>query len=169
MAKLPSILQDMNTFFRDQSYAGQCNTLTLPPIAVKTATFVLAGVGGDMEVNLNKLAAMVSEVTISNYSSRIIDLLGSKESREEVMTFRGAMDDDGTLRTVVVRQQGFWKELNFNEWKPEEEATNKFSIAVEMFELEVDGQEIIHIDKMNNIFRVNGVDRNEQIRTALAQ
>lgn len=169
MARMPSVLSDINAFFRDDSYAGQCNTVTLPKIAVKTATYVMAGVGGDIEKSLNKLEAMESTVTISNYADRVINLLGSNDSRDEVMTFRGAMDDDGTIRTVVVRQQGFWKQLDFNEWKPEEEATNQFTIAVEMFELEIDGREIIHIDKMNNRFRVNGVDRNAAIRAALAQ
>lgn len=170
MARLPSVLQDMNAFFRDDSYAGLCNTLTLPTIAVKTADFVLAGIGGDMEKALNKLEALESTVTISNYASRVINLLGSNDSRDEVMTFRGAMDNDGgSISTVIVRQQGLWKSLEFNEWAPENEGTNQFTIAVEMFELEIDGVEVIHIDKMNNVFRVNGVDRNEAIRTALAQ
>jgi P2 family phage contractile tail tube protein len=169
MARLPSVLQDMNAFFRDSSYAGQCNTVTLPTVAVKTADFVMAGVGGDMQKGLNKLEAMESTVTISNYAPRIIGLLGSNDSRDEVMTFRGALDDDGTIRTVIVRQQGLWKQMEFNEWAPESEGTNQFTISVEMFELEIDGQEVIHVDKMNNVFRVNGVDRNAAIRSALAQ
>jgi uncharacterized protein len=35
--------------------------------------------------------------------------------------------------------------------------------------MEVDGRELIHIDKLNNRFRVNGKDRNKEIREALAQ
>ncbi|MFD2954775.1 phage major tail tube protein, partial [Klebsiella pneumoniae] len=47
MAKLPSVLLDINAFFKDESFAGVCNTVTLPKIVTKTTDFVLAGVAGD--------------------------------------------------------------------------------------------------------------------------
>lgn len=169
MAKLPSVLVDMNAFFKDQSYAGLCNTVTLPKVVTKTIDQTMAGVAGDIERDVGKLEKLECEVTITDYSGTVIGLVGSRDSRDEVFTLRGAVDVDGTIKTVIVRQQGFWKSVEFNEWKPESEATTKFAIAVEMFELEIDGTEVIHIDKMNNVFRINGVDRNEAIRTALAQ
>lgn len=169
MAALPSILVDMNAFIKDKSFAGLCNTVTLPKIVTKTIDQTLAGVAGDIERDIGKLEKLESEVTISDYSPDVVSLVGSRNSRDEVFTLRGAVDVDGQIKTVIVRQQGMWKSLELNEWKPESEATNKFAIAVEMFELEIDGKELIHIDKMNNKFRVNGVDRNDAIRAALAQ
>lgn len=169
MAKLPSILVDINAFFKDESYAGLCNAMTIPKIVTKTIDQTMAGVAGDIERDIGKLEKLESEVTISDYATKVIDLVGSRTSRDEVFTVRGAVDVDGTVKTIIVRQQGFWKSVEFNEWKPESEATSKFAIAVEMFELEIDGKEVIHIDKMNNVFRVNGVDRNTAIREALAQ
>ena len=169
MAKLPSVLVDINAFFKDESYAGLCNTMTLPKVVTKTIDQTMAGVAGDIERDVGKLEKLECEVTITDYSGKVIDLVGSRTSRDEVFTVRGAVDMDGTIKTVIVRQQGFWKSLEFNEWKPESEATNKFAIAVEMFEVEIDGKEVIHIDKMNNVFRINGTDRNQAIREALAQ
>lgn len=169
MAKLPSVLNDINAFFKDESYAGLCNTVTLPKVVVKTVDQVLAGVAGDIERDVGKLEKLESEVTISDYSPKVLALVGSRTSRDEVFVVRGAMDRDGEISTVIVRQAGFWKSTEFNEFKPETEATTKFAIAVEFYELEIDGTEVIHIDKMNNIFRVGGVDRNEEIRAALAQ
>lgn len=169
MAKLPSILVDVNAFFKDESFAGLCNTMSIPKILTKTIDQTLSGVAGDIERDVGKLEKLESEVTISDYSEKVLDLIGSRESRDEVFTVRGALDVNGQIKTVVVRQQGFWKGVEFNEFKPESEATSKFSIAVEMFEMEVDGRELIHIDKLNNRFRVNGKDRNKEIREALAQ
>ena len=80
-----------------------------------------------------------------------------------------ALDVGDKISTLVVNMQGYWKGVEFNELEPEKEATTKFSIAVEVYTFELDGKEIIHIDKMNNIFRINGVDRNKETRTALAQ
>lgn len=168
-AKLPSILVDINSFFRDESFAGRCNTVTLPKIVVKTMDMVMAGVAGDMERELGRLEKLEAEVTISDYSDRVTSLLGARNSREEVIELRGGVERDSGMKTVIVRLQGFWKSAEFNEWAPEKEATMKFAIAVELFHFELDGKELIYIDKLNNEFRVNGVDRNKELRTALAQ
>lgn len=169
MAQMPSVLVDINCFFNDESFAGLANTMTLPKIVTKTIDMTMAGVAGDMARDTGRLEKLECEVTISHYASRVIGLVGDRESREEVFIARGAVDVDGVIKTVVVRQQGFWREVEFNEWAPEKESTTKFAIDVEMFEFELDGKELIHIDKLANIFRVNGKDRNEAIRTALAQ
>ena len=169
MAKLPSILVDINSFFRDESFAGTCNTVTLPKVVTKTMDLVMSGVGGDIERSLSRLEKLECEVTISDYSARITDLLGSRDSREEVFVLRGGLDRDDGMKTVIIRMQGFWKSTEFSDWAPEQEATMKFAIAVELFHFEVDGREVIYIDKLNNIFRVNGKDRNKEIRAALAQ
>ncbi|MFW1108924.1 hypothetical protein CGI16_23265 [Vibrio parahaemolyticus] len=170
MAKLPSVLVDINAFFKDESFAGVCNTVTLPKIVTKTTDFVLAGVAGDIERDLGKLEKLESEVTISDYSSKVIDLVGNRESRDQQFVIRGAVDVDGTIKSVVVRMQGFWKSYEHGgDFKPEEEAALKFAIGVEVYELEIDGKEVVFIDKLNNVFRVNGNDRNQAIREALAQ
>ncbi|EIU5460386.1 TPA: phage major tail tube protein [Pseudomonas aeruginosa] len=168
-ARLPSVLVDMNAFFQDQSFAGLCNALTLPKIVTKTMDAMMSGTAGEVERDLGRLEKMEAEVTISDYPDKVTDLIGSRASRDEVFTIRGAIDRDGVIKTVIVKMQGFWKSLEFNEWKPESEATEKFGIAVEFFSFEVDGKERIYVDKLNNIFRVNGKDRNKEIRQALGQ
>lgn len=166
---LPRILVDINAFFLDESFAGRCNTVTLPKIVTKTTDHTLAGVAGDIERDIGKLEKLECEVTISDYPERVIGLVGDRASRDEVFVVRGALDVGGSIKTVIVRQQGFWKSVELNEFKPEADATTKFAIAVDMFELEIDGKEVIHIDKLNNVFRINGADRNTAIREALAQ
>ena len=166
---LPSILVDINAFIKDTSFVGVCNALTLPKVVTKTVDQVLAGSAGDVERDLGKLEKLESEVTISDYNDAVIGLVGDRASRDEVFSVRGALDVGSSIKTVIVRMQGLWKSVEFNEFKPEAEATTKFAIAVEMFEIEIDGKEVIHIDKLNNVFRVNGVDRNQSIREALAQ
>lgn len=169
MSKLPTTINDVNAFIKDTDFAGQANTATLPKIVTKTVDMVLAGVAGDVERDLGKLEKLESDVTISDYSPLVLDLVGSRASRDETLTLRGALDVGERISTLVVKMQGYWKGVEFNEFKPETEATTKFSIAVEVYTLELDGKEIIHIDKMNNIFRINGKDRNKEIREALAQ
>lgn len=169
-AKLPSMLVDINAFFNDKSFAGLCNTVSLPKVVTKTVDQVLSGVAGDIERDIGKLEKLECEVTISDYSSEIIDLLGSRDSRDKVFIVRGYVDTDKGGIGVAVKMQGFWKSMEHGgEFKPEEEASLKFAIAVDVYTFEVEGKEILHIDKMLNIYRVNGKDRNEEWRKALAQ
>ncbi|PMN73146.1 phage major tail tube protein [Enterovibrio norvegicus] len=170
MARLPSIINDINAFFKDESFAGLCNTVTLPKVVVKTTDMVLAGYAGDIERDLGKLEKLESEVTISAFDPKVIDLVGDRASRDEQFVIRGAVDADGQIKSVIIRMQGFWKSYEHGgDFKGEEEATLKFAIAVDVYGLEIDGKEVVFIDKPNNIFRVNGKDRNQAIREALAQ
>ena len=170
MARLPSMLEDINAHFGDESFAGLCNTVSLPKIVVKTVDQVLSGVAGDVERSIGKLEKLECEVTISDYSSKIIGFVGDDSSRDEVFIVRGYVKTDAGEMAVAVKMQGLWKSIEHGgEFKPEEEASMKFAIAVEVYTLEIDGKEIIHIDKMLNIFRINGIDRNEKKRAALAQ
>ncbi len=170
MAKLPSILVDINSFFADESFAGLCNTVTLPKIVIKTVDQVLAGVAGDIERDIGKLEKLECEVTVVDYNSKIIDLVGDRSSRDEQFIVRGYVNTNSGDMSVAVKMQGFWKSMEHGgEFKPEEEAALKFAIAVEVYTFEIDEKEIIHVDKMNNIYRVNGKDRNKKWREALAQ
>lgn len=169
MAKLPSVLVDMNAFLLDESFAGLVNKTTLPKIVTKMAETALSGTAGAVERSLGRLEKMEMEVTISDYHPTIKGLVGSNAGRSEVIVLRGALDQDGSVVPVVVRFSGFWKDTDLGEWTPEKELEIKSNVAVEHFELEVAGRELVFIDKMMNIWRMNGVDRNKEIRAALGQ
>ncbi|TBM39802.1 phage major tail tube protein [Vibrio cholerae] len=170
MARIPSVLVDFNVFLNGTSFAGVANKVTLPKIVTKTIDFDGAGIGGTMKRDIGKLEAMESEMTVSDYSDRLFELIGSRQSKDEIVTLKGALDVGGVIKHLVVRQSGFWREVEFNEFAAGGvEATTKYVLDVEFFELVVDGKELLYIDKLNNIFRVKGKDRNKEIRQALGQ
>lgn len=168
MASVPSILTDMNAFFKDESYAGVCNTVTLPKIAFKTTDFTAAGIAGDVERNLHRLEKLECEITISDYRASVLELLGQPESAQEEFRIRGSLDVNGEIKAVMVKLRGLWKSMELNEFKPESEATMKFSIAPDLYQYELDGNELFYIDKKNYELRINGEDRTKKIREALA-
>ena len=168
-AKLPSVLVDINCFFRDESYAGLINKLTLPKIAVKMAEKAMSGVAGSMERSLGRLEKMEAEIIIDAFHDRVMEMPGSNASREELFVVKGALDEDGTIGDLVVRFSGFWKDMDFGEMSPEKETEVKSAIAVEHFEIEINGRELVYVDKLTNVWRMNGVDRTAEIRRALGQ
>lgn len=169
MAQLPHVLTDLNAFLREESWAGVCNAITLPKIAWKMADQTLSGVAGDIERSLGKLEKLESEFVLSKYSDEISDMVGSPASREQIITIRGAVDVGDSYIGVVVRIGGFWKSMELPEWKPSSETEIKLSVACEHFELEVDGREVVYVDKMTNVIRMAGTDRNKELRNLLGQ
>ena len=65
----------------------------------------------------------------------------------------------------VVR--GFFKELDFDSWKPAEKATLKCSVACTYYKLAVGESELIEIDPINMIRNVNGADQLAAFREIL--
>lgn len=170
MAGIPSVLVDFNAFLNEKSYAGKANKITLPKIVMKTLDFDGAGIGGTVKRSVGKLEAMDLGIEVSDYSTDVMGLIGSRSSRNKPVTLRGALDRDGEIKTVVVRLSGFWNDLEFNEWVPGSEASNKVVVNLEYIQLEVDGKIMLEIDKLNNKFiGADGKDRNEEIRNALGQ
>lgn len=169
MAKLPHILTDMNVFLLDESFAGQLNSMTMPKFVVKMVEKATSGTAGGIERSLGRLEKLEAEVNIEAYVPQIIGLVGSNAARDEVLILRGALDVDGGHVALVVRFSGFWKDLDLGEMKPEAETTVKSMVAIEHFELEIDGKEVIYLDKLTNVWRMAGVDRTAEIRACLGQ
>lgn len=169
--RIPSVLVDFNAFLKNDSFAGVANKVTLPKVATKSIEFDGAGIAGTMKRDVGKLEAMESEITISDYRAAVLDLIGSRESRDEMLVVKGALDINGDVKPLVVRMSGFWREVEFNEFAAGGvEATTKFSIDIEFFEMELEGKVLLSIDKLNNDFiGPNGKNRNEEIKKALGQ
>lgn len=169
MAKLPHVLTDMNAFLKDESYAGQVNKMTMPKFVVKMVEKATSGTAGAIERSLGRLEKLESEINIDAFVPQIIGMVGSNASRDEVLILRGALDVDGGHVPLVVRFSGFWKDLDLGELAPESETAVKSMVAIEHFELEIDGREVIYVDKLTNVWRMNGEDRTAEIRACLGQ
>lgn len=169
MAKLPHVLTDMNVFLKDESFAGQLNTMTMPKLVVKMVEKATSGTAGSIERSLGRLEKLETEISLEAFAPTIIGMVGSNASRDEVIILRGALDVDGGHVPLIVRLSGFWADMDMGEFKPEGEVTVKSRVALEHFELEIDGREVIYLDKLTNIWRMNGEDRNAQIRACLGQ
>ncbi|MGL5589075.1 MAG: phage major tail tube protein [Aeromonas veronii] len=168
-AKLPHILSDMNVFLMDETFAGQMNKMTMPEFVLKVVDKVTSGTAGTIERSLGRLEKLESEVRIEAYHARVTGLVGSNKGREETLILRGALDVDGGHVPLIVRFNGLWKSMALGEWAPESEVDIKCKVAIEHFELEIDGKEFIYIDKLTNVWRMNGVDLTKEIRACLGQ
>lgn len=81
-------------------------------------------------------------------------------------SFAGSYQRDDTGETVAVEvvMRGRQKEIDTGEGKQGEDTESKISVVCTYFRLTMDGKELVEIDTINMIEKVNGVDRLEQHR-----
>ncbi|WP_252341116.1 phage major tail tube protein, partial [Escherichia coli] len=82
--------------------------------------------------------------------------------RHKVRQFQ--RDDTGETVAVEVVMRGRQKEIDTGEGKQGEDTESKISVVCTYFRLTMDGKELVEIDTINMIEKVNGVDRLEQHR-----
>jgi uncharacterized protein len=76
-------------------------------------------------------------------------------------------DDTGEVSAVEVVLRGRHKEIDFGEYKQGEDTETKVATECTYFKLTVDGKELIEVDIVNMVEKVNGVDRLAEHRKAI--
>ncbi len=68
---------------------------------------------------------------------------------------------------MEILARGRHEEIDFGDAAPGEDTEHKITTALTYYKLTVDGEEIVEIDLLNFIFKVNGKDLLEEHRRAL--
>ena len=167
---LPTTLSDFQVFFLDEGWAGVVNKLTLPDIEFKTETFTASATGGEKEKVLPILKALKPKVNFSDYSAKVLGLVGNPQGREEPLTFRGSIDRDGVAVGVKITMQGDWFKSSIGEVSSGgQEAMVELEGSLLAYKIEIDGKEVIDIDLRTRVYKTDGIDHWEAIRKNIAQ
>lgn len=101
------------------------------------------------------------------------DLTFLMTPHEHVLTVRAAQQtlEGGTGRSGVAAMRyvlrGRFATANLGELSPNEEANTQIDIEPTMLKIFRDGREIFALDKLNGVYRVNGVDMMAEVEAAL--
>jgi P2 family phage contractile tail tube protein len=155
---LPQILKNFNLYVDGKGYAGRIEELTLPKLTLKTEEFQGGGMSAPVEIDMG-MEKLEMELTFAEYDQELFKLFGLTNGSEVAFTIRGAVQSTGTPDPVIVNVRGFFKELDFDTWKPAEKATLKCSVACTYYKLSIKGVELIEIDPINMVRNVNGADQ----------
>ena len=163
---LPKILKNFNAYVDGRGYAGRIEEITLPKLTIKTEDYQGAGMSAPVEIDLG-MEKLEMDLTFSEYDPELFKLFGLTNGSEFALTLRGALQGSGETSPVVINVRGYFKEMDFDSWKPAEKATLKCSVACNYYKLTIDGVELIEIDPINMVRTVNGADQLSEIRQAL--
>ena len=163
---LPKILKNFNLFVVGRGYAGRVDEITLPKLTIKTEEFQGAGMSAPVEIDMG-MEKLEMDMTFSEYDPELFKLFGLTNGAEVAFTIRGALEGNGETSPVIINARGYFKEMDFDSWKPAEKASLKSSVACNYYKLTIDGVELIEIDPINMVRKVNGSDQFSGIRQAL--
>ena len=167
---LPKTLKNFNLFIDGEGYAGRVEELTLPKLSRKMEEYRGGGLNGDVEIDLG-MEKLEMEFTLREYSRSVLNQWGACDAAGVGLRFLGAaVRDDSSCETdsIEVAIRGRWRELDFDTSKSGEMSTLKVMVATSYFKYLVNGEEVIEIDHLNMIEKVNGNDRLKKQREALS-
>ena len=166
---IPEKINDFNAYLDGNRMIGVGSSVTLPEVKMKSSTISGAGIGGEIESpDIGQFEPMEQEIQFSTLYSSAADMLSplspvhlTLRAAQQVSTKSGGYAFKG-LRVVEMG-----KVKSFNPGKIEKgsgmEATVKIEVTYLM--IEVDGEQLVEIDKLNGVYKVNGKDMLADIRT----
>lgn len=166
--QFPRVLKNLNLFVDGQGYAGRIDEITLPKLTIQTEEH--RGGGMDLPVELDMgMAALTGQATVSDIDPALFASFGLLSSEGQPITVRGGTQAQGNpaVTPVTVNMRGSWKEIDFGGWKPGAKAPLTLAYTLTYYKLTIDGTELIEIDAINMIRKINGTDQLEAMRTAL--
>ena len=165
---MPRKLKYMNVFLNGFSYQGIAKSITLPKLTRKLENYRGAGMNGVAPIDMGlDDEALSMEWSLGGFPDAAIwELYGATTADAVPIRFAGSYQRDDTGETVAVEvvMRGRQKEIDTGENKPGEETESKISVVCSYFKLTMDGKELVEIDTVNMVEKVNGVDRLEPHR-----
>lgn len=167
---LPRKLKNLNLFNDANSYVGVIKSVTLPPLGRKMESYRGGGMNGPVKADLG-----FSDDGIQfEWKTGGLDLIalrqfGAVNAAGVALRFAGAFqqDDTGDVSAVEVVMRGRHETIEMGDNQPGEDTEHSITTTCTYYKLIVDNEEIIEIDLLNFIEKVNGVDMLEKQRAAM--
>ena len=159
------ILRDCMLWADGNIKLGQIGDITPPVPTVKTEEMRNAGMAKPRRVHLG-YEALEFSFNMPGLDPQILKLFGLAPGVETPFMVTGAIfDEDGTAHSAVLTIRGTLTAGDPGEWQPGELASNGYTVNVNYYKLEIDGDEIYEADDFD--FKVGGVSQYASIRQAL--
>jgi len=168
----PNVLNDANVYVDGKTWLGKAE-VTLPEVSHKVVDMQVMGVAGGMEVpligHIDKLKGTIKFKSIDKEALKVL----FDSSYSPLLDIRAAIQKynvtTGKMGYIPVKAtiKGFFYKTKLLGFKQGSDETSDVEFEAHYFKLEVDGEEILEIDKFNYIYRVNGKDLLAEVRAAL--
>ncbi|MCM1295495.1 MAG: phage major tail tube protein [Muribaculaceae bacterium] len=159
---IPEKINDYNAYLDGTKMIGVAASVTLPEVKMKTSTVTGAGLGGELDSpTIGQFESMEQEIQFNVLYSSFADMLSPLSVVN--LTFRAAQqvyDKTGGYAFKGLRVVEMGRVKTFNPGKIEKGESMEATVTMELtaMMIEMDGKELLAVDKLNSVYRVNGVD-----------
>jgi P2 family phage contractile tail tube protein len=165
---LPNALKNFNVFNEGKSFMGVVDTVKLPKLSRKMEAFRGGGMDGEAEIDLGQEKLEI-EQELGGFSVDCYKQYGVTKANGVMLRFAGAYqrDDTGDVQAVEIIVRGRHKEIDPGDAKNGSPGKTTVKSALTYYKLTVDGKEVIEIDVLAFIYKVDGKDMLEAQRKAI--
>ena len=166
-----SKVQDANVYINGTSTHGQASEVSLPELQYSKSEYKALGLMGVVKLwnkGVEALEATIKwnypdndvQIACSN-PTKIIDLM--VRSNKTVFTDNEAVDE----QPVIVYLRGTSNNHGLGAYKAKEDTDLSTKLDISYIKEVINGREIVEIDILNNIFRIDGIDQMAAYKTNL--
>ena len=163
---IPEKINDANAYLDGTRMIGVAASVDLPEVNMKTGTVEGFGVGGEIDSpTIGQWESFEQEVQFNTLYSSAVDMLNPLTVVN--LTFRAAQqvyDKTGGYDFKGLRVVEMGRVKKFKPGKIEKSEGMEATVTLELtyIMIEVDGEQLIEIDKLNGVYKVKGVDKRGQ-------
>lgn len=160
---IPEKINDANAYLDGTRMIGVAASVDLPEVNMKTGTVEGFGVGGEIDSpTIGQWESFEQEVQFNTLYSSAVDMLNPLTVVN--LTFRAAQqvyDKTGGYDFKGLRVVEMGRVKKFKPGKIEKSEGMEATVTLELtyIMIEVDGEQLIEIDKLNGVYKVKGADK----------
>lgn len=164
---LPKKLKFFNLFNDGDSYLHEVAELTLPKLARKMEEYRAGGMDTPIKIDMGG-EALQCEWTCAGIMENAINQFGSQKHDAVALRFAGSYQAEDTDPVAVeVSMRGRHSIIDLGNAKAGDDTTFKVTTELSYYKLTINGKEVIEVDALNMIHKVNGVDILAKHRSAI--
>lgn len=165
---IPAKLKNMNLSVDGQGYKGEVMEVIPPKITSKLQDYRAGGMHAALDIDLG-LEKLEVEVKYGGFMRHIFAGLGSHIVDGTYHRYVGAYqsDDTGEYTKVELIMLGRYSEVDMGSSKVGDDTENMSKSTLAYYQLRIDDVEVLTIDILNHVYRVDGVDRLAEERAIL--
>ncbi|CAG9246122.1 Major tail tube protein [Burkholderia diffusa] len=165
---LPRKLKGFNLFQNGENFVGQVAEVTLPKLTRKMEDWQGGGMGGPIKVDFGNEGIQM-EWTAGGFMKSVLQQYGITQHDGVLLRFAGGYqaEDSASVDAIEIVIKGRHSEIDPGTAKSKEDTSFKVTTVASYYKLSINGEDIIEIDFVNMIEKINGSDLFETLRKAI--
>ncbi|RKU01819.1 phage major tail tube protein [Burkholderia sp. Nafp2/4-1b] len=165
---MPRKLKGYNLFHNGTHFLGQTKEIQLPKLSRKMEEWQGGGMSGPISIDYGQEAIQL-EWTCGGLMEEVLRVYGITTHDGVQLRFAGGYqrEDSPAYDSLEIVVRGRHKEIDLGTAKPREDTDFKVTTVASYYKLSINGEDIIEMDFINMVERINGHDLLAGLRKAI--